>query len=122
MYITYVYFGGNTREKGQKTYKTKKPTALWLSLLGEGTNNSKSAILTDFWSFLGSGVTIRYYLPSKNFLTPPPGPQGLVGVIFIWGPKGHFGVVLDVEIFFCFFFQNWLEMTQLDKLWMKNNF
>ena len=59
---------------------------------------------------------------NKKIFDTPPGPQGPVGVIFIWGPKCHFVVVLDVEIFFCFFFQNWLEMTQLDKLWMKNNF
>ena len=38
------------------------------------------------------------------------------------GPKGYLGAILDVTIFYCFFFQNWLEMTQVNKIWIKNNF
>ena len=45
-----------------------------------------------------------------------------MGVIFIRGPKSHLGAVLDVAIFYCFFFPNWLEMTNHDKFWIKNNF
>ena len=54
----------------------------------------------------------------KKISTPP----GAVGVIFIRGPRGHFGAVIDVAFFCCFFFQNWLEMIKLDKIWTENNF